>query len=102
MKRYFVKYTIYDGEHEYADHVTHELDPDKVYYQEGKVKCIDEVYVLSEVMYLDPEDKMVEYDDAHPCGRYEIPNRGDYRLYELYSIKEIPKADLKILDKYGV
>ena len=98
-KRYYVKYTIYDGEHEYADNVTHELDPDKVYYQEGKVKCIDDAYVLNEIMYLDEDDGMTEYDEG---GRLFENSGGDYRLYELYSIKEIPEADLKILDKYGV
>ena len=100
-KKYFINYTIYDGEHEYADGVCRELDPDKVYYQEGKVRCIDDAYVLNQIMYLEePDELVVEYDKGG--GMYEIPNRGDYRLYELYSVKVIPKADLKILDKYGV
>ena len=93
-KRYFVKYTIYDGEHEYGDRVTHELDPERIN---------DDAYVLNEIMYLDNEDveeKMVEYDEGRDL--YEISNSGDYRLYELHSVKEIPKADLKILNKYGV
>jgi len=89
-KRYSVKYTIYDGEHEYADNVTHEIDPERI----G-----DDAYVLSTIMYLDEEDKMVEYDDR---GHYEVPSSGDYRLYVLDSVRKIPKADLKILDKYGV
>ena len=94
-----MRYTIYDGEHEYCDQVTHELDPDKVYYQEGKVRCIDEAYVLRTIMYLDGDDGMTEYDED---GRLFEHSGGDYRLYELHIVKEISKADLKILNKYGV
>ena len=101
MKKYLVKYSIYDGEHEYGDHVVHELDPNKVYYKEGSVMCIDEVYVLNTIMYLDdPEDCMKDYDGRGKV--YELPNRGDYRLYELYSVKEIDAEDIEILNKYGI
>ena len=113
-KRYFVKYTMYDGEHEYADHVTHDLDPELVYTKltrsykgdDGVIREeeigteLDDAYVLNAIMYLDePDELMVAYDDH---GHYEIPNRGDYRLYVLDSVKVIPKADIKILNKYGV
>ena len=93
-KRYFVKYTIYDGEHEYGDNVTHELDPERI---------DDDAYVLNQIMYLDNEeveDKMVAYEGGGDM--YEISTSGDYRLYEVYSVKEIPAKDMKILNKYGV
>ncbi len=90
VKRYFVKYTIYDGEHEYADNVTHELDPERIN---------DDAYVLNTIMgKVDPDEVLTPYDDR---GHYEDPC-GDYRLYELYSVKEIPAKDFKILNKYGV
>ena len=95
-KRYFVRYTIYDGEYEYSDAVTHDLDPKLVHDADGG--C-DDAYVLNTIMgYIDAEDHL----DPSPYkdGLYE--DNSDYRLYELYSIKEIAEADLKILNKYGV
>tara|TARA_Y100000310_G_scaffold290223_1_gene317235 strand:- start:64 stop:384 length:321 start_codon:yes stop_codon:yes gene_type:complete len=101
VKTYLVKYTIYDGEHEYGDQVLRQLDPDKIYYQEGKVECIDDAYVLNQIMYLEEQDDlMVEYDNSSTL--YEMSNSGDYRLYELHSVKEIAEEDIKILNKYGV
>ena len=88
-KRYFVKYTIYDGEHEYADAVTHDLNPERL---------DDDLYVLNEIHYSVEGEGFKHYENDSTY--YEREDGCDYRLYELHSIIEIPKADIEILNKY--
>ena len=95
ITRYFVKYTIYDGEYEYGDQITYDLDSRLIHDADGG--CND-AYVLNTIMgYIDPEDQLEP--SSLKKGLYEDST---YRLYELCSVQKIPKADIKILNKYGV
>jgi len=83
MKQYMVIVTVQDGEFEYGDQTILGWDGDPT----------DEQGIL-----IDYTGDCTLEKSEWSC-RYE--SKTDYRVYSLYSIKEIEEEDLPILRKYG-
>ena len=84
MKHYILTIKTQDGEHEYLDRQLFAFDGDPASLTDDKV-------VLSD-FFMEP----VTYDDF--CGGYQVD--GDYRIYRVYSIKEIDPNHLNIIRTY--
>jgi hypothetical protein len=84
MKKYMIIVTIQDGEFEYGDQMILGWDGD----------LSDELGILIDYSGDDTLEKSLW------GNKYE--SQSDYRLYQLYYIKEIDEIDLPILRKYGL
>jgi hypothetical protein len=82
MKQYMIIVTIQDGEFEYGDQMILGWDGDPT----------DELGILKDYT---GDDTLIKSDW---CRKYE--SQSDYRLFDLYAIKEIDENDLPILKKY--
>lgn len=84
MKKYMIIVTIQDGEFEYGDQMILGWDGDPE----------DELGILIDYSGDDTLEKSLWNN------KYE--SQSDYRLYQIYSIKEIDENDLPILRKYYI
>ena len=81
MKHYILTTKTQDGEHEYLDRQLFAFDGDPT----------DDKAVLSDFFM-----ETVTHDKW--CGGYQVD--GDYRIYHVYSIKEIDPNHLNIIQTY--
>jgi hypothetical protein len=81
MRHYILITKTQDGEHEYLDRQLFAFDGDPT----------DDKAVLSD-FFMEP----VTHDEW--CGGYQVD--GDYRIYHVYSIKEIDPNHLNIIRTY--